>query len=386
MNKYDVTILTSCAQDYISWEPVYDIGESIDNGIKIIRFQNNIRGTAGQLKYSRRKASGRLLIQKIHRFLGKPLWMEKWFREIPITSADHERWLKYQGPYMPSLLEYISANQNEYAAYLFFTALYYPTAMGVQVCPEKSILVPTMHDEKPSYMSGYKNVMSAPAWILFNTDIEKKFSENLFPIQNNKKRIVGVGIELLKDTYSKNPSLPKKLEIESPYIVYIGRVDANKGCDVLIRYFLRFRHETGSLIDLVMVGKKMLKARDSEHIHYTGFVSDENKKDILMNAAALVIPSFFESLSLVLLESMGAGKPVIANGNTDVLREHIEKSKGGWNYFNYFDFKNAITELLNNPQGNIIKGENGFRYVQQNYAWERVLEVYDEAINDVSKT
>ncbi len=384
-NNYDVTVLTSCAQDYLTWEPVYDIGDSIENGIKVIRFHNSKRGTPTQLKYARRKASGRLLIQKLHRILGKPAWFEKWFSEITITDADHEGWLQYQGPFMPSLMEYIRIHQNEYAAYIFFTALYYPTAMGVQVSPEKSIMVPTMHDEKPSYMPGYKKVMAAPAWILFNTDTEKIFSEKLFPIEKTKKRIVGVGIDLLKDNYSITPSLPTKLQIQKPYIVYIGRVDANKGCDVLIQYFLRYKNETQNDLQLVMIGKKILSSKENKHIHFMGFLDDESKNIMLLNAEALVIPSFFESLSLVLLESMGAGKPVIANGKTDVLREHIEKSGGGWNYYCYEDFKNAITDLLSHPDGNILKGIKGYKYVQQNYAWNKVLEIYDEAINDVSK-
>lgn len=383
--KYEVTVLTSCAQDYFTWEPVYKVGEEVENGIRIIRFQNSLRGTKSQLKYARRKASGRLLIQKIHRLLGKPSWLERWFSEIKITDADHEKWLQYQGPYMPTLLNYLAEHTNEYAAYIFFTALYYPTAMGVQVCPDKSILVPTMHDEKPSYMPGYKKVMSSPSWILFNTATEKIFSEKLFPIDKINKRIVGVGIDLLKDTFSTLPVLPPSLSLQSPYIVYIGRVDANKGCDVLIDYFHRYQKQTNSTVQLVMVGKKILEGREEKNVHFTGFVDDHTKNVILMHAEALVIPSFFESLSLVLLESMGAGKPVIANGKTEVLREHIEKSEAGWMYFNYEDFKKAMNELLHNPEGNKVKGKKGYTYVQQNYTWKKVLEYYDEAIQNVSK-
>ena len=382
---HDVTVLTSCAVEYQKWHPEYPPGEALVNGIRVIRFMNSRRGTPRQLKYTRKKAGGRLIIQKLHRILGKPSWMLKTFPETSITEADWETWLKYQGPYMPDLLNYLSAHHKEYEAYIFFTALYYPTAMGVLVVPEKSILIPTMHDEKPMYMPGYRKTMSAPAWIMFNTEVEQRFSEGLFSIERNRKMIAGVGITLLKDNYQIKDELLQKHNIPTPFIVYIGRVDANKGCDVLIKYFLQFRKETQLPVTLVMVGNNMLKAEESRYVIYTGFVDDDARNSILMKAEALVIPSFFESLSLVLLESMGAGKPVIANGKTEVLREHVNKSGGGWNYFNYNDFKKAMTELLNNPAEKKRRGDKGFEYVRQNYTWDKVLSIYDEAIEDVSK-
>jgi glycosyltransferase involved in cell wall biosynthesis len=257
--------------------------------------------------------------------------------------------------------------------------------MGVLVAPHKSIIVPTMHDEKASYMPGYQKVMSSPRWIMFNTDAEQEFSEKLFPIEKNNKRVVGVGIDLLRDSLKADDTIIQKLNIKTPYIVYIGRVDKNKGCDVLIEYFQKFRQETKTDVNLVMVGKKMLTAKESKHVHYTGFVDDETKNQVLINSIALAIPSFFESLSLVLLESFGAGKPVLANGNTEVLRNHIDKSGGGWNYYNYNDFKKALSALVNDQAGSIEKGNKGYHYVQQNYSWEKVMQVFDEAIDDVSK-
>jgi glycosyltransferase involved in cell wall biosynthesis len=382
--KYDVTVLTSQALEYQTWDPYYDVGESFENGIKVIRFKNNSRGTKKQQEYYGRKVRGRHLVQKLHRLFGKPGWYEKVFPEAAITEQDHVKWLQYQGPHIPDLLTYLKEKENNYDAYIFFTALYYPTAMGVLVAPHKSIIVPTMHDEKASYMPGYQQVMSAPAWIMFNTEAEKEFSENLFSIQKSKKRVVGVGIDLLKESLKPAPGKIANIHLPFPYIIYIGRVDKNKGCDILIEYFERFRKETKLKVDLVMVGKKMLAAKPTKHVHYTGFVDDETKNQLLVNSIALVIPSFYESLSLVLLESFGAGKPVIANGNTEVLKSHIDKSGGGWNFYKYPEFKKAMIELLTDDAGRIEKGNKGYEYVSKNYSWEKVMSVFDEAIEDVS--
>lgn len=199
-----------------------------------------------------------------------------------------------------------------------------------------------------------------------------------------KKKIVGLGIDLLKDKLIPKPDIPLQYDIKNEYIIYVGRIDKLKGCGVLLEYFKRFQKETNFNLQLVFVGENFMKPVSEPNIVFTGFVNERVKQQLMLQAKALIIPSFYESFSLVLLESFASGVPVIANGNTEVLRNHIDASNGGWCYYNYSDFKNAMIQLLTNPELVTAKRESGYQYVSEKYSWDRVKNCFKEAIEDIS--
>ncbi len=380
---YDITVLTSCALDYQTWKPEYAAGESVEDGIRIIRFTNEPRGPRRLQGYYGRKVRGRHLAQKLHRMLGYPRWLLKIFPDAVITEDDSASWLRVQGPFMPGLVPYLEAEASNYAAFIVFTALYYPGAVAVQTIPRKSIFIPTMHDEKASYFPLYQKVMAAPEWLFFNTAAEQKFSERLFPIARSKKRIVGVGIDLIADTVLLNGDNLKKAGITQDYIIYVGRIDTAKGCATLIQLFLQYLKESKIALQLVLVGKQMMDVPVHPQIINAGFVDDDVKQQLMLGARALVIPSLYESLSLVLLESFACRVPVLANVGSEVLRDHIKESSGGWGYTNYAEFKLALIALCLNDAARSEKGNAGYDYVKRKYSWRAVLRHFDEAIEDI---
>ena len=384
LSKYDVKVLTSCALDYHTWQPYYEAGESEENGVSILRFNNEPRASKKMQGYYGRKARGRHLVQKIYKALKQPKWWLRIFPEASLTEDDGLHWLQAQGPAMPELLDYLK-KEKTYSAFIVFTALYYPGALSVLTVPQKCIFIPTMHDEKASYIPFYKKVMAAPAWIFFNTKAEKEFSEKLFPISAVQKRIVGVGIDLIKDSVLKDESLPLRFGVKTNYLIYVGRIDKAKGCDVLITYFLKFLDDTGYKMQLVMVGKEIMSVPKHPAIVATGFVPDKAKMQFMLQAQALAIPSLYESLSLVLLESFACGVPVLANGQTPVLSDHINASDGGWCFTDYASFKKALTEAFNEKIKE-KKGMAGYRYVKQQYSWEKVTGAFDKAIEAIEQS
>jgi glycosyltransferase involved in cell wall biosynthesis len=381
---YDVTVLTSRALDYITWKPHYPAGETTVNGIRVIRFHNTERVEGDPQRYLDRKFRGRHIPQKIYRWIGKPDWWIKLVPSAAITDKDGEKWLTLQGPGMPTLAEYIDAHRNTFDAFIFFSAIYYPAAMGILTVPHKSIVVPTMHDERPAYYPIYQKVMQSAKWLMFNTMAEQRFCEQMFPIENNNKRIVAVGIDPVDNTIDS--SVPARFGINDEYLIYIGRIDTAKGCDIMIRYFTQYVHETNTSLKLVLVGKRVMDVQDHPSVIFTGFVSDEQKEQLLKQAQALVIPSIYESLSLVLLESFACHVPVVANGGAEVLKDHIDISKGGWYFNSYDDFKEIVHQIITDKEGNNIKGTAGYEYVMANYTWDAVLHQFEEAIEDVSKS
>ncbi|MDL2356608.1 MAG: glycosyltransferase family 4 protein [Pseudomonadota bacterium] len=378
---YDVTVLTSCALDYHTWKPVLAPGDSEEGGVHVKRFTNLERASRRVQAAHNRKLDGRTLGRKVFRWLKEPGWWNALFPPKQITYQDNVDWLQAQGPCVPELVGYLRHNKEEYAAFIFFTALYYPTAMGIVEVAGKSILIPTMHDERASYFPIYQQVMASAAWLFFNTSVEQEFSEKLFPIEQCKKAIVATGIEL--DDTAVDSAVPAKFNIHKPYLIYVGRVDKSKGCDVLLDYFTRFSASHGSPLQLVLVGKNSMEESAGPDVFFTGFVSDAEKIQLMKQAQALLMPSLFESLSLVLLESFACKVPVIANLRCEVLKDHLDQSEGGWLYATYGDFERILTDLLGNESGNRRKGDAGHRYVVDNYSWDSVIKKYKIAIEDI---
>ncbi len=381
---YAVTVLTSCAIDYKTWLPVMPEGLATEGDVTILRFGNGIRNPK-KLRFFQKKITNKLLIQKLFKKFNYPKWMLSLFSSLKNDEQnDHLEWLTAQGPSTPLLIEYLNENKNNYEAFIFFTTIYYPTALGILQVAPKSILIPTLHDEAVSYFPGYKNTMAAAKWIFFNTKAEQLFAEKLFSNLTVHKQIVAVGVDL-PDEKNTKPLVPKQHGIYQPYLVYIGRVDYGKGCDTLIEYFIKCIEENMLTLKLILVGKINMPTVKHKQIEYTGYVTDETKINLLQGALALAIPSEFESLSLVLLESFAYKIPVLANGKSEVLKNHILKSNGGWCFENYTEFNTILLGLLKIENENLIKAKNGFNYVAQNYSWQNVLDKFKIAIDAIEQ-
>ena len=90
--------------------------------------------------------------------------------------------------------------------------------------------------------------------------------------------------------------------------------------------------------------------------------------------------SRFESLSMVVLESLMMGRPVIVTGQCKVLKGHCVRSNAGLYFNGYGEFEGCVNWLLTHPEEYEVMRENGRRYVKENYCWERILDKFDELI------
>lgn len=375
---HDITVLTTCALDPRTWASGYPPGPADIKGIHVIRFPNQLAASRGKLRYIRRKLKHKLLSQVLVRLpligtLAKYIW--------PNTTPDYNDfrlWLERQGPYSPELISYIEQHQQEYDVFIFITALFHPTAIGVTIAPHKSILIPTAHDEKPMYYPGYETVFQSAEWLVYNSQEEKDFCEQLYKVSAKKNNIVGIGLPPPTNILSPEELLPK-FKITSDYIIYVGRIDKKK-CGPLFEYFQKFKQTWKQPLQLVVVGKSFMPLPQDPDIIYTGFISDEEKNSLIAHTKVLIMPSRYESLSLITLEAMAMGKPVIVNGECLVLKEHIDKSDAGYFYCNYTDFAQQLQTLLTQPGIYTTMGEKGKQYVTANYSWPIIIEKMNTAI------
>ena len=215
--KYDITVLTSRALDYHFWKPELPEGEGIENGVKIIRFDHSPKSAARVVHKLNRQYRGRRLYQKLYRFIGTPSWYLKIFPTAAVSEKDGLLWVENQGPATYGLIKYLEANEKNYDVFIFVTYLYYPTVVGLLTVPDKSIFIPTMHDEQPAYFPIFKKTMTAPRSLMFLTESEKKFSNELFDIANIRQDVMSVGIEVVDD--KKDILLINNFNIKGKYIV-----------------------------------------------------------------------------------------------------------------------------------------------------------------------
>jgi glycosyltransferase involved in cell wall biosynthesis len=152
-------------------------------------------------------------------------------------------------------------------------------------------------------------------------------------------------------------------------VLYVGRIDANKGCGELFDFFTRYLESSERNLDLVLIGTPVLPIPHHPRIRHLGYVSDADKFDVLAGAAALVMPSYFESLSMVALEAWALGRPVLANAHCDVLLGQCLRSNAGLYYQNAREFAAALDVLLDEATLAAAMGDNGRDYYARHYAW-----------------
>ena len=168
---------------------------------------------------------------------------------------------------------------------------------------------------------------------------------------------------------------------QNPFLLYIGRIDANKGCAQLFDLFLewqRVRYLTlrEREVDLVLIGRPVLEIPNHPRIRHLGFVSDADKFDVLAAASLLVMPSYYESLSMVALEAWALGKPVLANARCDVLLGQCIRSNAGLYYENAGEFGGAVDAILDSPGLADAMGQRGRRYYADHYDWPVIERKY----------
>lgn len=347
-----IDVLTTCAVDYYSWKNEYKKGEEHLNGVKVRRFKSDKERDMRQFN----ELSGRAFADKENTTLG-------------------EQWMKAQGPYSSDLFKYIEEHQNDYDAFVFFTYLYATTYFGTKRVHDKKkiILVPTAHDETPIYLSVFDEVFSRAGGFIFNTKEEEEFSQKRFHISHTPSIIAGMGVTF-PEGFSPYAESFKTAYHLSDYVIYAGRIDEPKGCKDMFRMWAEYKLAYPSDLKLVLMGKAEIDIPKRDDILSLGFISEEEKYNGIAGAKCMLIPSAFESFSIVLLESFLCNVPVLVNEKSEVLKGHCLRSNGGLWYGTDEEFAEGLQYILAHENIRKRLGENGNAYVKKEYAWPTVLE------------
>ena len=357
-SHFEVHVLTTTALNYLPWDNYYQPGDSALNGVFVHRFPVDKKREHPAFDNLTRRVFGG-----------------------PHTYFDELEWLRNVGPHSTGLLDHINRQRDRFAAFIFFTYQYSHTYFGLQLVPDKAILIPTAHDEPTLYLSAYRPLFHLPRFIAYNTHSERSLVQWLFGNSHVPSLVVGTGVEVPEggdpDRFRSRHNLAGDL------IVYLGRIEAAKGCPQLFSYFSRYRDEVGRPATLVLMGKAEMPIPQRPDMVSLGFVSDQEKADGLAAAALLIAPSQHESLSMTCLEAWQQGRPVLVNGQCQVLKDNCVHSNGGLYYSSYEEFAACLEVLLSSPRLRSRLGEAGRAYAQANYGWGVIERKYLQMIAHV---
>jgi glycosyltransferase involved in cell wall biosynthesis len=356
---HDLEVLTTCARDYLTWKNAYRPGVETLNGVRVRRFPVD--------RPRRVRAFGR---------------HADWLYAHPHTFVDETEWVRRQGPLALSLIEWIRSHAGDHDGFLFFTYLYLPTLLGLPLVAHKAVLVPTAHDERPIYLDCFRSLFRLPRALVFMVEEEQAFVDARFHTAHLPSAVIGGGVDPAPDGQPER--FRRAHGLAGPYLLYVGRVDVEKGCRELVEAFLAWRARAREPVSLVLMGTVAMKLPRHPALVPLGFRPEAEKWDALAGAAALVMPSPHESFSFVILEAWAQGTPVLATARSPVLRGHVERAGGGFLYDGTAgDFARQLDALLSDEVLRKQWGERGRAYVEGRYRWPTITSRYLEFLDRV---
>jgi glycosyltransferase involved in cell wall biosynthesis len=344
--KHRVEVVTTCARDYTDWRNHYPAGAGEVEGIAVTRFPVD------------RPRSARAFA----------LYSDIVFRDHH-TSADEEEWVDQNGPFAPSLVQALPGMRHV-DLFLFYSYRYYTTFRGLPAVADRAVLVPTAEDDRAIGLAIFRPLFRAPRGLIYLTPEEQALVESEGGNGGVPSVVVGSGVNVSPGW--REVDVRGRFGLPETYVLYVGRIDRNKGVDRLLEYHRRLAQEWPQAPTLVLAGTPTISIPEHPKVRHLGIVSEPEKHALIAGTTALVMPSAFESLSLSVLEAWALGRPVLVNAECRVLEGQCVRSNGGLFYRGYAEFAPALRMLVERADLQQGLGEAGRAYVAREYDWDIV--------------
>ena len=356
----EVEVLTTCASDYVTWRNELTPGVEQVNGVTVRRFR---------VKHER---DPRVFGQRSVRVF-----------DHAHSLADELAWLDAEGPASPALIAHLQKHGERYDYCFFFSYRYYHAYHGARAVPARAILVPTAERDAAIGVSIFAPVLRGVRALMYNSHEERAMINAASGNEDVPGVVVGIGSDV-----PQNPQparFRQKFGIRDPFAIYVGRIDENKGCKELFEFFSGYLRDTPGRMSLVLVGHSLLDVPSHPRIKHLGFLDDTDKFDAMATADVLIMPSYFESLSMVALEAWALGRPVLANAKCDVLKGQCIRSNAGLYYETYAEFTESLVAIERNRWLSGALGRNGRQFFREHYDWSVIERKYLEMLDRLSK-
>ncbi|MBI2069755.1 MAG: glycosyltransferase family 4 protein [Elusimicrobia bacterium] len=191
----------------------------------------------------------------------------------------------------------------------------------------------------------------------------------------------------------QKPATLASLNFSFPWVVMVGRLDAQKGLGYLLKA-LRLVWDRGHRLGLAFIGdgpqRRGLEAATrelglSDAVRFMGF--EANPMPYLAQSRALVLSSLEEGLPLVILEAMALEKPVVAT-SVGAVPEAVEHGRTGLLVpaKDAEALAEAMISLIQNQDRARVMGEEGRKLLEKVFSLEaarqRLEALYAETLSD----
>lgn len=358
-----VEVWTTCARDHRTWANEEPAGKSYDGDILVRRFAVDERDLEVFIRCEHAIQEGGGL-----------------------SIDDQLAWLS-QSVNSRSLYHHIAEHGQKFDAILFAPYLFATSFWGSLIHPERSVLVPCLHDEPYAYLDVFDALFRRVRGMLFNAPAERELAGRLYGLSDLEQRgsVVGMGFDPVSDfaDFSSEKCTVAGRRIDRPFLLYSGRKEIGKNVDLLIDSYEYFNRQFPDIeLSLYLIGAGELDFREAlpAGVVDLGFVTEEEKRQLMRGALALCQPSVNESFSIVLMECWQYNTPVLVHGACAVTSDHVRASGGGLYFENRQEFSLAVRTLIRDSDLRKRMGEAGARYVSEVYSWEAVLKRFEDAV------
>lgn len=281
----------------------------------------------------------------------------------------------------PQLLHFLKNHHHQYQAFLFIPYLYGLILNGLPIVADRAFLQPCLHDEAYAYLPQVEQIFHLAQGLLFNSEGEEQLARKLYgPGIVPKSFVVGEGIEVGQHDdptliHIGNLSLKK-----DRYVLYLGRRDATKNTDFLVRAYAIFKQKhPDSDLQLILAGSGEASFHDAVlGLTDLGLVSESEKEALLANCLALFQPSRNESYSRVMMEAWFYGRPVVAHRDCLATAIAVTNAKGGLLAATETEWAEMFAQIERIGIGQLAEyGTNGQKYAVENAGWDRVIDRYE---------
>jgi glycosyltransferase involved in cell wall biosynthesis len=222
----------------------------------------------------------------------------------------------------------------------------------------------------------------------------KKDLIKLYNVPENKIKVIYEGYS---NDNSKLQTPNSKLNLKNtpysilhtPYLLFVGRLEERKNICGIISAFEALKEKYNLPHKLVLAGKfgygkeyieyKIKNSKYTEDIVLPGYVSDEEKFELIRNADVFLFPTFYEGFGLPILEAQSLGTPVVTSNVSSMPEVAGETSSILVDPKDPLDIAEAVHGLISYEVGRNVIIENGHRNVKR-FSWEKCAKEIAEII------
>ncbi|MEO7837106.1 MAG: hypothetical protein ABIS21_05645, partial [Acidimicrobiales bacterium] len=263
--EWEVEILTTCARSHFHWVNEFPPGRTTSGGLSVQRFP---------IVYSPSGVARDRVERRVQ--LGER-----------VSFEDQYTWLN--GWRVPELFHHLVAHASTYRAIVFAPYLFWPTVACGAVAPERTVVMPCLHDETYAYLDIFRPVLAQPARVWFLSEPEHQLAHRLGTLTPGHT-VTGAGVRV-PEAYDPE-GFRRRHGLDRDFVLYAGRREAGKGWDDLLRGFAAGVERLALPFDLVTfgVGDVNPPASIADRVTDLGFVTDEEARNAFAAATAYLQP------------------------------------------------------------------------------------------------